>query len=575
MVSSVENLENRFNNNNLPTIFAFPKDEKNWRIDWFGEIAFPNRLIRRKQPSVLVHLSRVISDRYEKDPTVLLSPESTSPARFQRKIWISVGTLPMLRIGDIWRNGQLVSQPDYELEKFPNTLINRDTAHLVKAGLNLNDKGFLLPLSEHPWHMHCTQSYCVLVELADSWRIIIPCIELIRFYFGSSSNLIAKLFQPPLERKSLYSNARYDKSSGHLTLELADHISGASAADIARIHQSQAAWHAAVQISTSILAASLNKQEIHPQGLFPFEGFTDLIAAGKWLSFEDNPRTTFIVYNLRTCSHPFPFRSLCYEAKKKSDEANNSTPTSASSNTQIRRAAKDSNNQNLVERDASNSLASKSKPIRLAPRFPDLTKKSIWKSKVLLDSEDLKCGYTTTASSVQKTSVGEAGSEQRIRSIDLTVLLNKDLSKRQPVPDFLKNVVAELMQLTDLKVELLTESEDDGWTVPILIFSNEDGEIDLRLFIDDGTGKLRPRRIAIFAIKNATDHVCVALVESSPPLLKLYTTNDEYKDEINKILSCVSEDYISRPQPENRPISELINWIFGTNMQNCQHVAKP
>lgn len=499
-----ESTEKSFNFNNLPTISAFPKDEKNWRIDWFGEIAFPNRLIRRKQPSVLVHLSRVISDRYEEDPTVLLSPESTSPARFQRKVWISIGTLPMLRVGDIWRNGQLVSQPNYELEEFPNILINRDTTHLVKAGLNLNDKGFLLPLAEHPWHMHCTQSYCVLVELADNRRIIVPCIELIRFYFGSSSNLIAKLFQPPLERKSLYRNAQYDKSSGRLTLELADHISGASAADIARIHQSKAAWHAAAQISTSILAASLNKQETHPQGLFPFEGFTDLIAVGKWLAFEDSPRATFIAYNLRTCSHPFPFRSLRYEAKKKSDEANNSTPTSAPSNAQIRRAAKDSNNQNLVERDASNSLRSKSKSIRLAPRFPDLTKKSVWKNKVLLNSEDLKYGYTTTASSVKNTSVGDPGSEQRIRSIDLTVLLNKDLSKRQPVPDFLKNVVAELMQLTDLTVELLTGSEEDGWTVPISIFSDENGEIDLRLFIEDGKENLRPRRVAIFAIQNST-----------------------------------------------------------------------
>ena len=563
MTFSVDNLENRFNNNNLPMIFAFPEDEKNWRIDWFGEIAFPNRLLRRKQPSVLVHLSRVISDRYEENSAVLLSPESTSPARFQRKIWISVGTLPMLRIGDIWRNGQLVTQPDYELEKFPDTLINRDTSHLVKAGLNLNDKGFLLPLSEHPWHMHCTQSYCVLVELADSRRIIIPCIELIRFYFGSSSNLIAKLFQPPLERKSLYSNAQYDRSSGRLTLELAHHISGASAADIARIHQSKTAWHAALQISTSILAASLNKQEIHPQGLFPFEGFTDLIAAGKWLSFEDNPRATFIVYNLRTCSHPFPFRSLRYETKKKSNEANNSSPTSSSSNAQIRRAAKDSNNQNVVERDASNSLASKSKPIRLAPRFPDLTKKSIWKNKVLLNPEDLKCGYATTAPSVQNTAVGEPGSEQRIRSIDLTVLLNKDLSKHQPVPDFLKNAVAELMQFTDLKVELLTESEDDGWTVPILIFSNEDGEIDLRLFIDDSTGKLRPRRVAIFAIKNSINCVSAALIESSPPHLKLYAKNGDHKNEIDKTLSRVSADYIFRPEPESTSISKLINWIFG------------
>lgn len=560
-----ESTDKSFNFNNLPTISAFPKDEKNWRIDWFGEIAFPNRLIRRKQSSVLVHLSRVISDRYEEDPTVLLSPASTSPARFQRKIWISVGTLPMLRIGDIWRNGQLVSQPDYELEEFPNILINRDTTHLVKAGLNLNDKGFLLPLSEHPWHMHCTQSYCVLVELADNRRIIIPCTELIRFYFGSSSNLIAKLFQSPLERNTLYSNAQYDKSSGLLTLELADHISGASAADIARIHQSKTAWHAAMQISTSILAASLNKQEIHPQGLFPFEGFTDLIAAGKWLSFKDNPRATFIVYNLRTCSHPFPFRSLRYKVKKKSDAANNAKQTTSSSNAQILRTAKDSNNQNLVERDASNSLTSKSKPIQLAPRFPDLTKKSIWKNKVLLDSEDLKYDPATTASSVQNTSVGEPGSEQRIRSIDLTVLLSKDPSLRQPIPDFLKNAVAELMQLTDLDVELLTESEEDGWTVPIWIFSDEDGEIDLRLFIDDCTGKLRPRRVAIFAIKNSIDYVSAAFVESSPPNLKLYATNGDHKGEINKTLLCVSSDYIFRPESEKVSILKLISWIFNTD----------
>lgn len=555
-----ESTDKSFNFNNLPTISAFPKDEKNWRIDWFGEIAFPNRLIRRKQPSVLVHLSRVISDRYEEDPTVLLSPESTSPARFQRKIWISVGTLPMLRIGDIWRNGQLVSQPDYELEEFPNILINRDTTHLVKAGLNLNDKGFLLPLAEHPWHMHCTQSYCVLVELADNRRIIVPCIELIRFYFGSSSNLIAKLFQPPLERKSLYSNAQYDKSSGRLTLELADHISGASAADIARIHQSKAAWHAAAQISTSILAASLNKQETHPQGLFPFEGFTDLIAVGKWLAFEDSPRATFIAYNLRTCSHPFPFRSLRYEAKKKSDEANNSTPTSASSNTQIRRAAKDSINQSLVERDASNSLASKSKPIQLAPRFPDLIKKPIWKNKVILDSENLKCDYVTTASPVQNTSVGEPRSEQRIRSIDLTVLLNKDLSLRQPIPDFLKNVVAELMQLTNLTVELLTESEEDGWTIPILIFSDENGEIDLRLFIEDEKGNLHPRRVAIFAIKNSTIYISAAIIESSPPHLKVDTTNKFCQDEFNKTLCSVSAGYVFSPEPTNTSILELIKW---------------
>jgi hypothetical protein len=75
-----------------------------------------------------------------------------------------------------------------------------------------------------------------MVELPDSRRLIIPCIELIRFYFGSSSNLLTKLFLPPLTREALYGDSRIDKRTGRLMLPLAAGISGASAADIGRLH---------------------------------------------------------------------------------------------------------------------------------------------------------------------------------------------------------------------------------------------------------------------------------------------------------------------------------------------------
>jgi hypothetical protein len=111
------------------------------------------------------------------------------------------------------------------------------------------------------------------------------------------------------------------------------------------------------------------------------------------------------------------------------------------------------------------------------------------------------------------------------------------------------------------------ENEDDGWAMPISIFLEEDGEIDLRLFfIDDGMGKLRPRRVAIFAIKNSIDYVSAAFIESSPPHLKLYTTNEAHRDEINKTVSCVLVDYIFRPRPKNTSISTLINWILRINL---------
>lgn len=246
-----------FESNNLPTVSVFPQDGKFWRIDWFGELAFPNRAIRRTQPSLLIHLSRVLDPNFSDDPSKLLSPDSTAPARFQRKVWVSVGTLPVLRIGDIWRDGKLAAAPEYQLEQFPNLRIDDATVHLVKAGLNLDDKGFLIPLSEHPWHLQCTHSYCVMVELGDGRRIIIPCIELIRFYFGSSSNLLTKLFLPPLQRKSLYGHARFDNATRCLVLHLAEKISGASAADIGRLHLNPVAWRAAVHVGTSALKTSL------------------------------------------------------------------------------------------------------------------------------------------------------------------------------------------------------------------------------------------------------------------------------------------------------------------------------
>ncbi|WP_162057411.1 hypothetical protein [Undibacterium sp. KW1] len=468
-----------------------------------------------------------------------------------------------MRIGDLWLNGQLKAQPGYELEEFQDINIDRDSAHLIKAGLNLDDKGFLLPMSEHPWHMNCTQSYCVMLNLPGNRRLIIPCMELIRFYFGSSSNLITALFLPPLNRTCLYTKAALNKINGRLSLQLAEHISGASAADIGRLHLDATAWQAALTIGISMLASSGMRQPIYPQGLFPFEGTTTLIAAGKWLSFADAARATFIVYSLRSCSHAFPFRSLRYEKHKTStDNREIGKPGSGSAKERALKSASESQNQSLEERDGSNNLASKVKSIRMEPRFPDLTKKSIWKNKTLVGADGTGNKYAGAAPPVQAAAVGQPGSEQRIRSVDFSVLINRDPSQRWPVPNFLKPVIVQLSELNQLNIELLTESEEDGWTVPILMLSDEDGVIDPKLFIENGINISRPRRVAVFAIKNQTEHISLAIVESVPLHTKLYATNGENVEEILDTLSCVANDYLARPELEEINIADLVNWVF-------------
>src|ERR1700691_2859789 len=105
--------------NGAAEIWAFPRDQAAWRINWFGDVSFPDRTSRRQQPSVLVHLSRVINPQALNDTALLLDPQSTNHAWVSCMRNVSVGSLPYMRIGDIWRSGQLILQPDYKIEQSP------------------------------------------------------------------------------------------------------------------------------------------------------------------------------------------------------------------------------------------------------------------------------------------------------------------------------------------------------------------------------------------------------------------------------------------------------------------------
>lgn len=550
-----------FNFNKLPSISAFPKDENYWRIDWFGEVAFPNRLLRRTQPSVLVYLSRVLNTSFQENPALLLAPDSTFASR-QRKVWISVGTLPLLRIGDIWRNGQLESAPDYEFEQFPDLEINSLTAVLVKAGLNLEEQGFLLPRTEHPWHMECTQSYCLMVELPQKRRLIIPCMELIRFYFGSSSNLLTKLFLPPLRRDALYSKPHFDKTSGRLTLQLAAGISGVSAADIGRMHMDPHAWRSAVHVGVSLLKSSISGQGAYPQSYFPFEGQTSIIASGKWLSFQDDPRATFIVYSLRSCSHPFPFRSLRYDVKDRgqSSARKNGREQSESGARIARKSADDSLDQQLIEKDASNKLTKQPRPTWGSARFPDLTLKSIWKNRILSEPSANNMFDGTRPSEVQHSAVGNPASVRRVRPIDFEIRAKQ--KSEYPAPDFLREIVEELESLEGFNIQLLTDNEQDGWTIPITVLVSEDGELDVKLFIEISQHRLRERRVAMFSVECKTECVKIVAIESSPVHMKLYLPSNDDDTDLLETLVCAAADFISRPEPKTEDVAHLIRWVF-------------
>jgi hypothetical protein len=548
------------------TILAFPAGQMAWRIDWFGSVAFPDRMLRRKQPSIFVYLSQVPDQRFLNDPSFLLDPKSTDATQNQRGCWVSVGTLPLLQIGDIWQDQKLLLRADYQLESFGDLQIDSTTTKLIKAGLNPNEKGFLLPLSEHPWHRRSTQSYCLEVALSDNKRIIIPCVELIRFYFGSSSGLLTQLFLPPLTKNKLCTRAYFDSAQERLTLELADKISGTSAADIGRLHRSSHAWRAALTIGTSLLRGKALGQEIHPQTFFPFEGKTDLVASGKWLSFAGMPNSTFVVYSLRSCSHPFPFKSLRYEIKNKdahitkdrSEYLMSKSPQSAATQ---HLGARDSANQNLKEQDASNQLTSKTWFFSAEARFPDLIQKPVWKSKSLVPADANQKMIGSGAPEVEAAAIGESGSNHRIRSVELA-MLNKQ-KERKPPPEFMRAFVDDLGQLRGVEITLLTASDEDGWTVPITAIHDGNGEIDARLFIQINNELSRLRRIALITVNRNIERVSIVVIEAEPMYAQLYIATGQNLEEIWQILTRSIMYFLMLPAGDDLIIEQL-NWIFGT-----------
>ncbi|MBU3625509.1 hypothetical protein ICN48_04575 [Polynucleobacter sp. JS-Safj-400b-B2] len=522
------------NNNNLLHVLAFPKGKTKWRISWFGEVAFPNRMIRRRQPSVLVHLTAVKNTLSAQD----------AAGSFQKSAWVSVGILPSLHIGDIWQDGYLLKRAKDDLEQFADIEINAKTAKCIKAGFSLEDGSFLLPVAEYPWHMVSTHSHCICVELPAGKRLIIPCIEIARFYFGSSSKFFTQLFLPPLTRNSLYSNPVYEPKLGRLTIDLANGVSGRSAADIGRFCRDPVAWKSAVRIGASMLDKSRSGQTCHIQTAFPFEGKTTLQVSGQWLSLGDVAKQTFIVHSIHSCSHPFPFKQMRYNMQTVAYEPVSPDQAGSQGIPTRRIGAKAAKGVDLVEKDAG-PLAGKSQLFDTAPRFPDLRRKYVYRGNSPKRQQVHYVSASQVIQSITQGAVGDAGSAQRIRPIDLG--LNEDpnhLAKQEP-PEFLLEAIRELGKSPDkYDISVLTHDKTCAWTVPVPIISNEYGEIHSQLFVQGADGKQRVRRAAVFLITWSIFHRHFIVVEDEPAYAVSLEAKRRFKDSYQPNLNIALEGYI-------------------------------
>lgn len=517
-------------------INAFPKSGDLWRVDWFGPIAFPDRMLRRRHPSVLVSLSKANAP----DGAGRLSLLSFHQAERQAtRCWVSVGTTMLLRIGDLWREQSLESRAVDEDLLCENLVISRDTCELVKAGSSFEDGSFMLPLHQHAGHRENTRSYCVRVTLPDGKLLVIPCMELIRFYFGSSSELLNRLFSPQLRKEHLYTGTPAIDRHNRMTLQLADRIPRASAEDIARIAGSRLAWHAVAMVGASCARAAQERQEIYPQTLFPFEGTTTLRASGEWLSRGNDPKGTFLVYQLLSCSHPFPFKSLRFRVTgtKKAHSSSVAPGTPPQEAAPSAQRAKTPSQISLEEHDPSSQLAPATMPMRGNRQFVDLEHKWVFADRTIAGQRP-RTG-ASRGEPISEHSIGEPGSTKRIREAQI---VEGDDEIPDP-PAFLGHAVKALSTLDDTSVRVLTASRDDGWSLPMPLIADEDGVLNEHLLVPEDGHRLK--RVAAFALSSREASTLLMVHEACPPISFAVPLENKDDEAIQRAIQAATEAFIS------------------------------
>lgn len=301
-------------------IADFPQGEALWRVDWMADI--------QKNPAVQTeHLITVFLTKLNCSGDAPFSPLNNKflNTEYRRVAEIGVGLLSIVWTGSVWRNGCRVE----DNAKYLSRSISVDTS-LVKS-IKFSDssdslsKVRLIPASQYPlgskaWASVQHAPLFALPYSGDPCGLLIPAIEVIRFYYIYSTSSARALFYGQYD--SLFSDPECDYGiplpSVKLTLwwfakhgdawMLARYIASKTVKTrVEKIHN----W-----ITLGILKGADTKIA---ESFFPFDGNTNLKVEGTQIKGDDG-KSRFLVTRLRNCSHPMPYSEVTIRIEKKSTD---------------------------------------------------------------------------------------------------------------------------------------------------------------------------------------------------------------------------------------------------------------
>lgn len=370
---------------------------------------------------------------------VVLRPAEDANSPTLRRL-VPAAFVRALRLGDVWHGPSLVGHSTSPIIQLKDLKISGDSTKVQPIGKPLDGGKSEYPLDFKSFSDHSgyTGAHAFREELGNGRSLIVPCWELLRFYFGASGALASRLLSGPLKANALYASARHDPVGDVHWLDLAKGMHSTGAVTIARIALEPRAASAARWISNSGTAALVNGQPYYPKTNFPFAGTTDLTIQGRWLGAAQR---VLFVERIVSCSHPFPFRTLHYSVPEsavrilRGPSRSSSRPDKADgSRAEIREGAK----------GPTNSCAVIHLPEHTDAAFPDLAEK-------LLRRVRPRSGLVRVAPShaVSESAVLADGSEASVEGFPEVELASQDESRNdETLPpeaaDVLQNAISML-----------------------------------------------------------------------------------------------------------------------------------
>ena len=280
-------------------IKEFPEGNDYWRVEWIGDIRF--RTDVRSEPSMKVFMTRLM---VQFSHHIYPFQSEYIDLTQNRIIEIGVGQLPMIWKGSVWRNGYRIDDGLFcESKSFEvNTLYA--SAASFGSSHQITTENF--PIGRKTQENILDSSLTTVPTVSGEYKLIIPTIELIRFYYIYSSSSARALFL------GMYRTLirEYSKTGDDVKIKLAWYALKGDAWMLARYMTSSLMATGTYNIYSWVqLSTHYRSEYFMPISYFPFEGITQLTAEGTTIVDGDG-KEWFLATRLKHCTHEMPYRDV-------------------------------------------------------------------------------------------------------------------------------------------------------------------------------------------------------------------------------------------------------------------------